>query len=142
MRQRPPPKPPHPELERRPRGSFGWLGSELVHDGWLAELGPHATAILVLLAIAADRHGASFYSRERMASTLGMTRHDVDDALTRLLEARLVSHRPWRTGRADGVWQLLPPQTPRACPRASRTLTAAELLRELGFSAPAGETAE
>jgi hypothetical protein len=35
----------------------------------------------VLLAIAADRRGASFYRRERMAIALGMSRYEVDDAL-------------------------------------------------------------
>ena len=71
MNRRPPPAPPRPGLERRPAGAFGWLHAELLHDRWLAELGPHATAVVVLLAIAADRRGASFFSRERMAAALG-----------------------------------------------------------------------
>lgn len=142
MSQRPPPQPPHPELVRRPLGPFGWLDAALVRDRWLAELGPHAVAVLVLLAVAADRRGASFYSRDRMAAALGMNRHEVDRALARLLDHRLVAHRPWRHGRADGVWQLLPVPALAEQPRAGRTLSAAELLRNLGFHAPDTETAE
>jgi hypothetical protein len=62
----------------------------------------------VLLALAADRNGCSFYSRKRMAEAMGLNRQDVDAALARLRQMRLVAHRPWRPGDADGIWQLLP----------------------------------
>lgn len=133
---RPPPVPPRPELERRPRGAFGWLEAELLHDGWLREIGPHAAATMVLLALAADRRGASFFNRERMAVVLGMSRHEVDVALQRLLDAWLVDLRPWRVGRGDGVWQLLPPPRRREPTRSRQALTAADVLRSLGFQAP------
>lgn len=67
MSRRPPPVPPRPELLRRPEGAFGWLDATLLHDGWLAEVGPHAAAAMLLLALAADRRGASFFGRSRMA---------------------------------------------------------------------------
>ena len=137
MRRRPPPRPPRPELERRPHGAFGWLDAKLLHGGWLAELGPHAAAALVLLALAADRHGASFYSRDRMATALAMTRHEIDQALQMLLDAQLVAHRPWRAGVRDGVWQLLPLPERQAPRRAQRTATASDVLRSLGFAPPA-----
>ena len=130
------PLPPRPDWLRRPRGAFGWLDAELLHDGWLAEVGPRAVAVMVLLALAADRRGASFYRRERMAVVLGMSRHEVDDALQRLLDAGLVDQRPWRVGCCDGVWQLLQPPPRRAAPRARHVLTAADVLRSLGFQAP------
>ncbi|MCU0258655.1 MAG: hypothetical protein MUF56_06500 [Solirubrobacteraceae bacterium] len=142
--RRPPPKPPRPDLDRRPRGAFGWLEAGLLHDRWLAEIGPHATAILVLLAVAADRHGASFYGRDRMAIALGMDRHDVDEALTRLVDAGLVAFRPWRPGGADGVWQLMPvpPRTQDRRSDAGRELSVAEVLRSLGFRATRDQTAD
>jgi hypothetical protein len=105
----------------------------LLHEHWLAEVGPHAAAVLVLLALAADRRGASFFSRDRMATALGMTRHEVDVALQRLLDAGLVDLRPWRNGGRDGVWQLLPPAPRREADRSRQVLTAADLLRNLGF---------
>lgn len=110
---RPRPAPPHPELLRRPRGrAFGWLEAHLLHDGWLSRLGPDATAVLLLLALAADFQGASFYRRDRIVVLLGLDRARVDRSLSRLLELGLVAHRPWSPGHADGVWQLLP--VPRA----------------------------
>ena len=133
MNRRAPPVPPRPDLARRPRGAFGWLEAELLHDGWLAEVGPHAAAVLVLLALAADRRGASFFGRDRMAVVLGMSRHDVDVALQHLVDSGLVDHRPWRAGACDGVWQLLPPPARRGPDRAIRELSAAEVLRSLGF---------
>lgn len=133
MKGRPTPSPPYPELQRRPRGAFGWLEAELLHDGWLADLGPHATATLLLLALAADRRGASFFSRDKMALALDISRHELDHALQSLLEAGLVAHRPWRVGARDGVWQLLP-HTPRRQPeRSQQSLSAAQLLRGLGL---------
>jgi hypothetical protein len=129
------PVPPRPDLVRRPAGAFGWLDAALLHDRWLVEIGPTAVAVMVLLAIAADRRGASFYRRDRMAIVLGMSRHDVDNALQRLLDAGLVELRPWRAGCGDGVWQLLQPSPRKDAPRARTVLTAADVLRSLGFQA-------
>lgn len=133
MNRRPPPTPPRPDLERRPSGAFGWLQTELLHDRWLADIGPHAAAVLLLLALAADRRGASFFSRDRMAQALGMSHHEVDVALQRLLDAGLVDLRPWRPGARDGVWQLLQPAPRRATERAGQVLTIADVLRNLGL---------
>lgn len=102
------PHPPHPELLRKPTGAFGWLDARLLHDRWLANLGSEASAVLLLLALAADRHGASFHGRGTMAKALSITEPEIDQALTRLLELGLLAHRPWSAGNPDGVWQLLP----------------------------------
>jgi hypothetical protein len=100
---------------RRPGCAFGWLDARVLHDGWLVRLGPEATVVLLFLALVADRQGASFYGREKMAVQLGLARAAVDRALDRLLLLELVDHRPWRAGLLDGVWQLLP--VPPASPR-------------------------
>jgi hypothetical protein len=133
---------PRPDLERRPQGAFGWLDAELLRGGWLAELGPPAVAVLVLLALAADRRGASFFSRERMANALGMSLHDVDLALQQLLDAHLVAHRPWSPGVRDGVWQLLPLPARSPPSREHRPVRAADLLRQLGFRGSRDQTDE
>ena len=136
------PRPPHPDLVRRPQGSFGWIEDRLLHDGCLARLGPHGTAELVLLALAADRHGASYYSRDRMASRLGLTRVEIDHGLAGLLALRLVAQRPWRNGHPDGVWQLLPVPAapaplPTPTPPTSRgPASIATILAQLGLQPP------
>lgn len=128
---RPRPEPPRPNLIRKPRPPFGWLEARLLHEGWLARLGPKATALLIFLALAADGHGASFYGRDKMADLLGMDRDDVDRALDRLGELGLVAHRPWNSGHPDGVWQLLPvpPMKPRG---PSEPTQIGALLRVIG----------
>lgn len=127
------PRPPHPGLTRRPTGSFGWLDDHLLHEGWLARLGAEATAVLVLLALAADRDGASFFGRERMGRSLGLERSAVDRGLERLLALDLVAHRPWRPGHPDGIWQLLP--VPRRSRRGAPPgpISLADTLKRLGF---------
>ena len=137
--RRPRPVPPRPDLVRRPAGSFGWLDDRLLKDGTLARIGPEAAAVLVLLALAADRHGASFYGRRRMAEALGMDRGAVDRALASLRHAGLVDHRPWKPGLTDGVWQLLP--LPGLSPRESAGPAAiGDILKSLGLAMPQGST--
>lgn len=133
MRQ--PPVPPRPDLVRRPQQAFGWLEAHLLHDRWLARLEPDATAVLLLLALAADRRGASFFSRVRMADALGMEPGRVDRALERLLEFELVALRPWRSRGRDGVWQLLPIAR-QSDQRTGEVKHIAGLLRSLGFDPP------
>ncbi|MBI4879616.1 MAG: hypothetical protein HY812_08160 [Planctomycetes bacterium] len=64
--------------------------------------------MLLLLALAADARGASFYGRDRMAAALGLMRRVLDQALERLLHLGLLAFRPWNPTSQDGVWQLLP----------------------------------
>jgi DNA-binding transcriptional ArsR family regulator len=132
------PRPPKPELQRRPARAFGWLDAGLLHERYLMRLGPDGTAVLTLLAIAADRTGASFYGRCRMAEMLGMTPDRVDVGLERLRDLGLVEFRPWRTGGRDGVWQLMP--TPRSrSTRSGEPVAIATLLRSLGIDDPRRE---
>ncbi len=102
------PAPPQPGLLRRPPKSFGWIDARMLQQGWFSHLGAEAIAVFALLAIAADQAGASFYGHDKMGRSLSMDRNDVQRALDRLLELRLVDVRPWSPGQFDGVWQILP----------------------------------
>lgn len=146
---RPRPHPPRPDVLRTPRGRFGWLEDRFLHDRWLERLGLEGTAVLTLLALAADRHGASYYRRDRMAAALAVERAAVDRGLARLLALRLVLHRPWRAGDPDGVWQLLPLSEEDPCgtprrdrpsdERARQPMSVAEALQQLGLTRRLGE---
>lgn len=120
---------------RRPEGAFGWLDARLLHEGRLARLGPDAVTLLVLLALAADRRGASFYGRGRMTQMLGLTRGALDAALDLLCAEGLLVHRPWRPGHLDGVWQLLP--VPGGPPRSRERPTGAGPRADAGGRAAA-----
>jgi hypothetical protein len=100
----------------------------------LEQVGSEGAAVLVLLALAADGRGSSFYGRSRMALALGLSRGVLDQALARLLAFGLVAHRPWRAGSADGVWQLLP-LAPRAVeePRGGDVVSIDAVLARLGL---------
>jgi hypothetical protein len=117
---------------RSPAGSFGWLDDRLLHEGWLARLEPPAVAVLTLLALAADRHGASYYGRARMAQRLGMAFTQIDAALRRLLDLGLVDHRPWRHGDLDGVWQLLPLPPRAESPHVPAAAPIGDILAQIG----------
>lgn len=133
---RKPPSPPHPERIRRPSASFGWLDARLLHDRWLSELGTDAIAVMVLLAIAANRDGVSYYARSTMALAIDIDVLRLDQALDRLCSAGLLAHRPWRCGTRDGVWQLLPIAERIKPHRTSATQSIGDTLRDLGFERP------
>lgn len=128
------PVPPRPDLLRRPCAGFGWLEARLLHDRWLERLGPAPAAVLLLLALAADERGASFYGRQRMAALLGLDRAALDQALARLLDLGLLAHRPWRKGHQDGVWQLLP--VPHASRPAADPTPLRDIIAKLGLPYP------
>jgi hypothetical protein len=107
MKRHEPPKLPHPDFVREPSARFGWLDDRLLQEHWLQNLGPEGAAVLLFLALAADRHGASYWSRGRIANELSMDLRTLNQALHRLLELGLVAHRPWCKAHVDGVWQLL-----------------------------------
>lgn len=133
---KPRPAPPRPNSIRKPVAGFGWLDARLLRDRWLPELGPDAIAVLAFLALAADRDGVSYYARDRIAVELDIDLPRLDRALQVLLDAALVAHRPWRNGRLDGVWQILPVPH-RSTPNRTHGLASAEtLLREMGFRPP------
>lgn len=99
-------------------------------EGWLKEMGSDACAVLILLAIAADKHGASFYGRTRMASMLGMDLCRIQEALSCLKDFGLVAMRPWRYGHEEGVWQLLPVPERKQI-RSDNTQAISEILEEM-----------
>lgn len=141
MGRSPAPSPPRPDLTRQPTRAFGWVDAELLHAGWLARLGAEGVAVLMLLAVAADRRGASFYSRARMAERLDLAPAAIDAGLARLLKLDLVAFRPWRAGARDGVWQILPLPTASGSHLPAPTTTPgprslAAILGELGIKRP------
>ncbi len=130
----PRPTPPRPDVARRVAGPFGWLDARLLQDEWLSRLGPEPVAVLVLLALAADRQGISWYGRDRMALALGLSREALDRALTRLCDLGLVAHRPWSSHTPDGVWQLLPLGPASASTRGSEACSIGSVLSRLGLT--------
>ena len=133
---KPRPAPPKPNVVRKPAAGFGWLDARLLRERWLLDLGPDAIAILAFLALAADRDGVSYDARDRIAVEVGIDVPRLDRGLQALLDAELIAHRPWRKGRRDGVWQILPVPRRNDATSSRGTASAGDLLRELGFEPP------
>lgn len=74
-----------PIVAERVRGingqSFAFLPHRFLRDGFLASLGTDEVSLYVLLVLAADRFGGSFYHYDSICAITGMT-------LERYLEAR------------------------------------------------------
>jgi hypothetical protein len=108
---------PRPDRVRTLEGTaFGWLDARLWTERWLEGMTAEDVAIYVFLALVADRHGVSWWRRDRMARSLGLYVDDVDRALARLIALDLVAYRPFGPHAADGFHQLLgiPPGGPPA----------------------------
>ena len=58
--------------------------------------------------------------------------HDLDAFLIWSVEDE-VARRPWRKGRRDGVWQILPLPQRNLPKQAGGSASAGDLLRDLGF---------
>jgi hypothetical protein len=98
---------------RRIDGGFGFIPHRFLRDGFLASLSCDELRLYVMLVLAADRDGTSFYSHQRLCSTLQMTADDYLAARNGLLGKDLIA--------VDGVRVQvlsLPPQPvlPQASP--------------------------
>lgn len=71
-----------PERVRQIKGQpFGFLPQRFLRDGFLSSLYPDELALYLLLILAANRHGVSFYGYDTICSILNLQ-------LERYLEAR------------------------------------------------------
>ena len=76
---------------RRIDGGFGFLPHRFLRDGFLGSLSADELRLYVMLVLAADRDGISFYSHQRLCSTLHMTADDYLAARNGLLRKDLVA---------------------------------------------------
>ena len=80
---------------RRIDGSFGFIPHRFLRDGFLASLTSDELRLYVVLILAADREGISFYSHQRLCSCLEMTPDSYEAARDGLRRKDLIA--------ADGV---------------------------------------
>lgn len=72
-RRRAPPEPIRADRVRAIQGSFAFLQSRFLHDGFLAQLTHAELALYVFLVLAADRRGVSYYTYDRICETVHLT---------------------------------------------------------------------
>ena len=108
----PPRRPLQPDRLRTIERPFGWLPCRLLTGGMLARMSGPARQLYLLLALAADRRGLSFYGDRHIQQTLGLDPDELEDARAELIAVDLLAFE-------DGTYQLL------SWPTASRRRPAA-----------------
>ena len=76
---------------RRINGGFSFISHRFLTAGFLASLQQQELMLYVFLVLAADRHGLSYYSYERICSLLHMTVEQYIAARDALIEKDLIA---------------------------------------------------
>jgi hypothetical protein len=99
---------------RRIKGGFSFIPHRFLTDGFLKTLSQQQLLLYIFLVLAADRYGLSFYSYDRICSSLGMTLEQYTAARESLIEKDLIAF--------DGtLYQVL--SLPAGCPKGSMNKT-------------------
>lgn len=99
---------PQPQRPRRITTSFAWIDHRLVRDGYLAGMTHQDQSLYLFLALAADRHGVSFYRKEKICDLLGLDFGAFEVARDRLIHLGLLAFAPYSALSVNGFYQLLP----------------------------------
>lgn len=121
---------PQPQRVRRIEESFAWIDHRLLRNGYLAVMAHEEQVLYLFLALAGDRHGVSFYRKEKICDLLGLNFGQFEVARDRLIDLKLIAFEPYGAASPNGHYQILPvtDQAPDF---------AAEVLQEISRPAPA-----
>ena len=103
---------PEPQRVRRIAGSFAWIDHRLLRDGFVAVMTHQEQSLYLFLALAADRHGVSFYRREKICDLLGLDDQAFAVARDRLIELGLLAFEAYSVTSPNGFYQLLAVEKP------------------------------
>ena len=76
---------PQPARARRIEKSFAWIDHRLLRNGYLPVMTLQDQALYLFLILAADRHGVSFYRKEKICDALGLDWPEFEMARDRLI---------------------------------------------------------
>jgi hypothetical protein len=99
---------PQPDNVRKIEGSFAWIDHRLLRNGYLAAMTHEEQALYLLLALAADRHGVSFYRKEKICDLLDLGFGPFEVARDRLIDLKLIAFEPYSAATPNGHHQVLP----------------------------------
>ncbi len=99
---------PQPENLRKITGSFAWIDHRLLRNGYLSVMTQEDQAFYLFLILAADRHGVSFYRKEKICDLLGLTFHQFEVTRDRLVNFKLIAFQPYTILSPNGYYQVLP----------------------------------
>jgi hypothetical protein len=99
---------PQPAHVRRIEHSFAWIDHRLLRNGYLEVMAHQDQALYLFLALVADRHGVSFYRKEKVCDCLGLDFQEFEVARRRLIDFTLIAFEPYRASNPNGYYQVLP----------------------------------
>ncbi len=80
-----------PDRIRRIDGGFSFIPHRFLTDGFLEDLSPPELLLYIFLVLAADRHGLSFYSDDRICSLLQLGVEQYIEARNGLIQKDLIA---------------------------------------------------
>jgi len=99
---------PQPQRVRRIEKSFAWIDHRLLRNGFLPVMTHQDQALYLFLVLAADRHGVSFYRKEKICDTTGLDWVQFEAARDRLIDFKLIAFEPYSALTPNGYYQVLP----------------------------------
>jgi hypothetical protein len=103
------PKPhiPQPQDVRRITGSFAWIDHRLLRNGHLQAMTHQEIALYLFLVLVADRHGVSFYRKEKICELVALDFEQFEVARDRLIGQDLIAFEPYSAFTPNGYYQVL-----------------------------------
>jgi hypothetical protein len=99
---------PQPQRVRRIDKSFAWVDHRLLRNGFVQVMSHQDLALYLFLVLAADRHGVSFYRKEKICDALGLDWSAFEIARDRLVHLKLIAFVPYSVCTPNGHYQVLP----------------------------------
>lgn len=99
---------PQPQRVRRIEKSFAWIDHRLLRNGYLPVMTHQDQALYLFLALAADRHGVSFYRKEKICDVSGLDWGQFEVARDRLIDLKLIAFESYSAMSPNGHYQVLP----------------------------------
>jgi hypothetical protein len=99
---------PQPQRVRRIEKSFAWIDHRLLRNGYLQVMTHQDQALYLFLVLTADRHGISFYRKEKICDATGLEWGAFEVARDRLIDLKLMAFEPYSALSPNGHYQVLP----------------------------------
>ena len=126
---------PQPQNVRRITGSFAWIDHRLLRHGYLQAMTHQEIALYLFLVLAADRHGVSFYRKEKICDLVALDFEQFEVARDRLISHELIAFERYSAFTPNGYYQVLPVNEAKHPVRPSEIT---QLTRDLSQKWPTG----
>lgn len=97
-----------PQRVRKIENSFAWIDHRLLRNGYLAAMTHQDQSLYLFLVLVADRHGVSFYRKEKICDQLGLDFQQFEVARDRLIDLKLIAFERYSALTPNGYYQVLP----------------------------------